>query len=56
MDIEGFKFFSVDAGKFLALVGHTGAGKSSIIRILNRFYEIEKGKFKLIIYLLTKSL
>ena len=48
--------FRVDAGKFLALVGHTGAGKSSIIRILNRFYEIEKGKYKLIIYQLTKSL
>ena len=46
MDIEGFKF-RVDAGKFLALVGHTGAGKSSIIRILNRFYEIEKGKIQI---------
>lgn len=39
--------FSVDAGNFLALVGHTGAGKSSIIRILNRFYEIEKGKIQI---------
>ena len=39
--------FRVDAGKFLALVGHTGAGKSSIIRILNRFYEIEKGKIQI---------
>ena len=39
--------FSVDSGKFLALVGHTGAGKSSIIRILNRFYEIEKGKIQI---------
>ena len=39
--------FSVNSGKFLALVGHTGAGKSSIIRILNRFYEIEKGKIKI---------
>ena len=36
--------FNIEAGKFLALVGHTGAGKSSIIRILNRFYEIDKGK------------
>ena len=35
--------FHIDAGKFLALVGETGAGKSSVIRILNRFYEIEKG-------------
>ena len=39
--------FNVNCGKFLALVGHTGAGKSSIIRILNRFYEIEKGKIKI---------
>ena len=39
--------FNVNSGKFLALVGQTGAGKSSIIRILNRFYEIEKGKIKI---------
>ena len=39
--------FNIDSGQFLALVGHTGAGKSSIIRILNRFYEIEKGKIKI---------
>jgi len=39
--------FSIKSGNFLALVGHTGAGKSSIIRILNRFYEIEKGNIKI---------
>ena len=39
--------FNIDFGQFLALVGHTGAGKSSIIRILNRFYEIEKGEIKI---------
>tara|TARA_B100000965_G_scaffold155710_1_gene129696 strand:+ start:716 stop:2470 length:1755 start_codon:yes stop_codon:yes gene_type:complete len=39
--------FNIDSGQFLALVGHTGAGKSSIIRILNRFYEIEKGEIKI---------
>ncbi|MDG2138853.1 MAG: ABC transporter ATP-binding protein [Flavobacteriales bacterium] len=39
--------FKIEAGKFLALVGHTGAGKSSIIRILNRFYEIDKGDIKI---------
>ena len=39
--------FNIEAGIFLALVGHTGAGKSSIIRILNRFYEIDKGEIKI---------
>lgn len=36
--------FQLDAGKTLAVVGHTGAGKTSIISILNRLYEIEGGK------------
>jgi ATP-binding cassette subfamily B protein len=35
--------FHVKPGKTLALVGATGAGKSSTINILNRFYEIAKG-------------
>ena len=35
--------FHVMPGKTLALVGATGAGKSSTINILNRFYEIAKG-------------
>jgi len=35
--------FHVKPGKTLALVGATGAGKSSTINILNRFYEIGKG-------------
>ncbi|MFM6954319.1 MAG: ABC transporter ATP-binding protein [Sphingobacteriaceae bacterium] len=35
--------FSVAPGQTLALVGATGAGKSSIINLLNRFYEINKG-------------
>jgi ATP-binding cassette subfamily B multidrug efflux pump len=38
--------FSVEAGKTIALVGATGAGKSSTINILNRFYEIQKGEIK----------
>ena len=39
--------FDIGAGKMLALVGQTGSGKSSIIRVLNRFYEINKGKITL---------
>lgn len=35
--------FRVKPGETLALVGATGAGKSSVINILNRFYEINKG-------------
>lgn len=36
--------FKVDKGKTLAIVGATGAGKSSIIKIINRFYEFQKGE------------
>ena len=36
--------FKLDAGKTMAIVGSTGAGKTTIINILNRFYEIHKGK------------
>jgi len=35
--------FSVEKGQTVALVGATGAGKSSIINLLNRFYEYNKG-------------
>ncbi len=35
--------FSVDEGKTAAIVGATGAGKTSIINLLSRFYEINKG-------------
>lgn len=36
--------FSIKAGQTVALVGATGAGKSTIINLLSRFYEINKGE------------
>lgn len=35
--------FKVEEGKSLALVGATGAGKSSIISLINKFYTLNKG-------------
>lgn len=39
--------FEVKNGETLALVGATGAGKSSVINLLSRFYEIQKGTITL---------
>ncbi|MGP8217118.1 MAG: ABC transporter ATP-binding protein [Bacteroidia bacterium] len=36
--------FNVKAGQTLAIVGATGAGKSSMINILGRFYDYQKGE------------
>lgn len=35
--------FAINKGETLAIIGATGAGKSSIINLLSRFYEINKG-------------
>jgi len=35
--------FKIKPGESIAIVGHTGAGKTSIINILTRFYDIQKG-------------
>ncbi|MBN1697650.1 MAG: ABC transporter ATP-binding protein [Spirochaetales bacterium] len=37
----------INHGETVALVGHTGAGKSSIARLITRFYEFQKGRILL---------
>ena len=39
--------FSLAAKQTLAIVGSTGSGKSTIINLLNRFYEIQRGQIRL---------
>jgi len=39
--------FRVDPGQTVAIVGHTGAGKTTIIQLLLRFYDIQRGQILL---------
>src|SRR5579871_5520770 len=39
--------FIVQPGETIAIVGHTGSGKTSIISLLNRLYHIQKGEIKI---------
>jgi ATP-binding cassette subfamily B protein len=39
--------FNINPGETIAIVGHTGAGKTSLINILSRFYDINKGSILL---------
>jgi ATP-binding cassette subfamily B multidrug efflux pump len=39
--------FEVKEGQSIAFVGSTGAGKSSIINLMNRFYDIQEGSIKI---------
>lgn len=39
--------FEIKAGETIAIVGATGAGKSTIINLINRFYEIDSGQISI---------
>lgn len=39
--------FDVEKGKVIAIVGPTGSGKTTIINLLNRFYDIDKGSISI---------
>ncbi len=39
--------FRINPGETLAIVGSTGSGKTTIINLLNRFYDIQKGHIKI---------
>jgi ATP-binding cassette subfamily B protein len=39
--------FSVQPGETIAIVGHTGSGKTTIISLMNRLYHIQKGEIKI---------
>jgi ATP-binding cassette subfamily B protein len=39
--------FTVKEGETLAIIGSTGSGKSTLINILNRFYELDSGKISI---------
>jgi ATP-binding cassette subfamily B protein len=39
--------FTIEPGKTVAIVGHTGAGKTSLISLLLRFYDVQKGAVRI---------
>ena len=44
--IDGISF-SVEPGKALGVVGHTGAGKSTLANLLSRLYDVNKGEISI---------
>ena len=39
--------FTIEPGKTVAIVGHTGAGKTTLISLLLRFYDVQKGAVRI---------
>jgi ATP-binding cassette, subfamily B, multidrug efflux pump len=39
--------FTIDPGETVAVVGHTGAGKTTLISLLMRFYDVQKGAVRI---------
>jgi ATP-binding cassette, subfamily B, multidrug efflux pump len=39
--------FSIEPGETVAVVGHTGAGKTTLISLLLRFYDVQKGAVRI---------
>ncbi|MBV9572705.1 MAG: ABC transporter ATP-binding protein [Acidobacteriales bacterium] len=39
--------FAIEPGETAAIVGHTGAGKTTIISLLMRFYDVQRGSVKI---------
>lgn len=39
--------FRVNPGEMIALVGETGSGKTTIVNLISRFYEVNSGKIKI---------
>ncbi len=39
--------FALDPGETVAVVGHTGAGKTTLISLLMRFYDVQKGAIRI---------
>jgi ATP-binding cassette, subfamily B, multidrug efflux pump len=39
--------FSIEPGETIAVVGHTGAGKTTLISLLLRFYDVQKGAIRM---------